>query len=239
MALPVLPLSSLASRAVLAHHLDTRDLPLHLHREMEDYRRLEGAFTIRDVHFEVARLGEGEVSQEEREEAWQYFLKRDVAKMMMEFEVVVGRPTENSWSVSWAGEHKNTTLHLKNPADFVHGNKRWEYNYMAQHYINVYSAQYLENGKVNLVKNIEEHRPKVGMSVINEETSSFKIDQSDCLTMVQRFQRPVRGLAYVATMRAPRAQSRGDREVFFNYEDRWTSTTLLRMALRIRPLNSL
>ena len=60
MLLPVVSLSSLASRVVLAQDLDTRELPLHLRREMEDYRRLEGAFTIREVHFEVARLGQGE-----------------------------------------------------------------------------------------------------------------------------------------------------------------------------------
>ena len=73
MVQPVLSLSSLASRVVLAQHLDTRELPRHLHRQMEDYRRLQGPFTIKGLDFEVQRLDgrRGEVTKEEREAAWQ------------------------------------------------------------------------------------------------------------------------------------------------------------------------
>ena len=42
MSLPVVSLSSLASRVVLAQDLDTRELPRHLHKEIEQYRRLRG-----------------------------------------------------------------------------------------------------------------------------------------------------------------------------------------------------
>ena len=76
MVQPVLSLpslSSLASRVVLAQHLDTRELPRHLHRQMEDYRRLQGPFTIKGLDLEVQRLDgpRGEVTKEEREAAWQ------------------------------------------------------------------------------------------------------------------------------------------------------------------------
>ena len=53
----VLALSSLASRVVLAQHLDTRELPRHLHRQMEDYRRLQGPFTIKRVGLRGAEVG--------------------------------------------------------------------------------------------------------------------------------------------------------------------------------------
>ena len=235
MVLPVLSLSSLASREVLGQDLDTRELPRHLHREMEDYRRLEGAFSLREVDFEVAR--DGAVSQEEREEAWQWFLKSDVGKTMMEFEVVVRRPSENSWSVSWAGEHKDTTLHLKNPVDILHGIIMRKYHFMAQHYINIHTANYLENGKVVFMSKFVEHRAKFGMTVFKEETSSFKIDESDWLTMVQRLGKPLQGLTYISTIRAPRAQRRGDREVFFDYKEEWTKSGLLNLALRARKDN--
>ena len=234
MALPVLSLSSLASREVLAQDLDTRDLPRHLHQQMEDYRRLEGAFTLREVVFEVARVGQGEVSEGEREEGWQYFLKSEMGKTMMEFEVEVRRASQNSWCVGWAGQHKDTNIHFKNPVDYLHGNIMRKYEFIAQHHMNVHTANYLEHGTVVMVTTIEEHRPKSGTTVITEETSSLTIDKSDCLTMVQRFERPLLGLAFIFTMRAPRARSRGDRQVVFGYEEEWSRKELLDLALRAR-----
>ena len=237
MALPVLSLSSLASKEVLAQKLDTRELPRHLHQQIKDYRRTEGAFTIREVHFEVARVGEGAVSEEEREEAWQYFLESDVGKIMMEFEVVVRKSTANSWSVSWAGEHKNTNIHFKNPVDFLNKNFSKKYQFMSQHHMNVHKATYLENGKVVMVAKYEEHRPKHGMSVFTELTSSLRIEESDSLTMVQQYVRPLMGLTFISTIKAPRAQSRGDREVAFGYETMLSKTGMLDLALRARKAN--
>ena len=48
-------LSSLAAKAVLALDLDTRELPLHLHREMEQYRRIKGEYTVLSVDFQMQR----------------------------------------------------------------------------------------------------------------------------------------------------------------------------------------
>ena len=52
----VLSLSSLVPREMLTRDLDTRELPLDLHRQEKGYRRLEGAFTLRDVVFEVQKM---------------------------------------------------------------------------------------------------------------------------------------------------------------------------------------
>ena len=49
MGLGMLSLKYLASRAVLLQDLDTRDLPLRLHKEMQQYRKLRGAFKIMSI----------------------------------------------------------------------------------------------------------------------------------------------------------------------------------------------
>ena len=54
MTLPVVSLASLASKVVLVQHLDTRELPRHLHREMEQYKRLKGDFTFLSVDLQVS-----------------------------------------------------------------------------------------------------------------------------------------------------------------------------------------
>ena len=223
-AAPVLSLSSLASRVVLAQHLDTRELPRHLHRQMEQYRRLEGAFAIRSVDFEVARMGTGEVSQEEREEAWQLYLRSDLGKMMTEFEVV-RRPAENRWSVSWAGGHKSTTIHLKNPVDIVHDNIMKKYHFKTRNYMKTQYKSYLENGRVVMMSKVEEHQPQVIPTVVHVEKRIFAIDESDCLSWSKRFEKPVLGLIYTFTIRAPRAKTRGDREVFYEYVKEWISAS--------------
>ena len=53
MSPPVVSLSSLASRVVLAQNLDTRELPKHLHRQMEQYRRMRGDFYLLSVDLQV------------------------------------------------------------------------------------------------------------------------------------------------------------------------------------------
>ena len=117
MPLPLLSLSSLASRVVLAQDLDTRELPLHLHRQVGDYKRLEGAFTLREVVFEVQRMDGGEVSKEEREEAWQFYLRNKMIATGPETEKMMG--TKNKWSVAWGSGQISTTLCLENPVDIA------------------------------------------------------------------------------------------------------------------------
>ena len=210
MALPVLPLSSLASRVVLAHDLDTRELPLHLHKQLEGYRRLEGAFTFRpgDVAFEVQRIDGREVSEEEREEASQFYLQSDVVKMMMETEPVSWWPTENRRSVGRPGGQGGTTVHLIKTMDAVHDNLLGKYQD-----VKVHRSTYLANGKVVAVSKVEKNLTEVGTTEVSEDIISFEISESDCLTMVQRFQNPLLGLAFIFTIRASRDHSWGERAV--------------------------
>ena len=83
MSLPVLSLSSMASREVLTEELDTRELPLHLSRELEAYRRLEGIFSLLQVDFGVERIDRGEVSEEDREAAKQFFLESKTGALIL------------------------------------------------------------------------------------------------------------------------------------------------------------
>ena len=207
MPLPVLSLSSLASRVVLSQDLDTRELPLHLHRDMEDYRRLQGTFTIREVVFEVQRIDWGELSEEEREEAWQFYLESDVGKRMMSISWKSWTPTKSKWCVGKrAAGQRSTVFQLKNPIAAVHNNKVGKYCLKDQHYVNVHRASYLENGKIVAVSKVEEHQPEVGMTEVSEDTSSIEISKTDCLTMVQQFQKPLLGLTFSFTTRASRVQ---------------------------------
>ena len=214
MSLPVLPLSSLASRVVLALDLDTRELPLHLHRQLAGYRRLEGAFTFRpgDVAFEVQRIDGGEVSEEDKEEASQFYLQSDVVKMMMETEAVSWWPAENRRCVVRPGGQGSTTLHLIKAVDAVHNNLLGKYHLGYQD-VNIHRSTYLANGKVVAVSKVEMNLTEVGMTEVSEDTISFGISESDCLTMVQRFQNPLLGLAFIFTIRASRDHSWGERAV--------------------------
>ena len=59
MSLPVLPLRVLASRAVLAHGFDTRqllELPNPLDREMEAYGRLQGSYRVKSINIEIEKV---------------------------------------------------------------------------------------------------------------------------------------------------------------------------------------
>ena len=210
MPLPMPSLSSLASRVVLAKHLDTRELPLHLHRQMEGYRRLEGAFTIREVEFQVHRVDGGKVSEEEREEAWQFYLDTDVGQVVRK---VFCRVSDDIWLVGWAGG--STTLHLQNPVDILHDNLFGKYLVEDEHSVNIYKASYLENGNMSIVTRVETYQPEGGMTEVAEDTIGFEIDNSDSLTLVQRFEKPLPVLIF--TISAPRAQSLGAREIFFDY----------------------
>ena len=61
-----LALSSLAPRAVLAHNHDTRDLPLHLRREIELYKRHHGAFDILSTDFTMESMDGRVLIRQER-----------------------------------------------------------------------------------------------------------------------------------------------------------------------------
>ena len=160
MPLPVQPLSSLASRAVLSLDLDTRELPLHLHRELEGYRGMEGAFTLREVVFEVVRSDGLEVSEEEREEGWQFYVRNkmmvtdpDTEKMM---------ETKNKWCVGQPLGQRSTVLYLENPVEVLHHNQVGTSLTVNLHHMKVHRATNLDNGKIVAVTTVEEEVPELG-----------------------------------------------------------------------------
>ena len=122
MPLPVVPLSSLASRAVLTHNLDTRELPLHLHRDIEQYKRRQGAFNLLSTDFVIERVDGKEPSQEEREYALDSFLKSPEGEVIMKFDVVVAKQGDNKWSRTKVGP-RATTVHLQEPVKIFHKNR--------------------------------------------------------------------------------------------------------------------
>ena len=216
MPLPVLSLFSMASREVLTLHLDTRDLPRHLHKQLEDYRRLEGAFTLREVVMEVQRIDRGKVNEEDREEAWQFYLDSGMGQIMKR---VFRRPTENSWAFGWAGGQGSTTVQLENPVDILHGNIVRKYELKNQHFVNSHRATYLDNGKIFIVARVEEKMREI--TLVTEDTITFELDKRDSLTMVQRLESAIPGMALILTTRAPRATSLEGRVVFFDYDKEW------------------
>ena len=201
-------LSSLTARAVLALGCDTRDLPQHLAREMDQYRRLQGAFTLQSVSFEVRRFGEGGVTAEEREYAWRCFRKNTVGRMAMENDVVLGRPSRDKWSLNVAEEQRSTTINLQSPLHLAYKNHLVKS--CDDENRNSYGASYLENGKFTIVEN---KAARLGTTQQGVSISTFEIDALDCLTWVQEVNKPRRGLVLVWTTRARRAQSWWDREV--------------------------
>ena len=91
MGLPVLSLSSLASRVVLALDLDTKELPLHLHREMEQYKRSWGAFTLLSMDLELERVDGGEVIREQWTKAVTRWAQSDWGKAYTKYGVVFAK----------------------------------------------------------------------------------------------------------------------------------------------------
>ena len=160
----VLPLSSLVSRQVLTLDLDTRELPLHLHRQAEGYRRLEGAFTLREVVFEVQRMDGGEVSEKEREEAWKFYSRNKI--MVTDPDTEKMMETNNKWCVGQPSEQRSTVLHLENPVDVVNNNLVGTF---------LQKATYLESGKLIAVTTVKEDLPGVGVTLVSQDTSFFEI----------------------------------------------------------------
>ena len=205
MGLPVLSLSSLASRVVFSQDLDTRDLPLHLHREMEQYRRLQGDFTLLSIDFEVKRLDGGEVSKGERGEAVIRFLECAESDDIVSFDVlVVAKLGDNKWSINDVGPGSRS-LHMQDPVQVLQKNGKTstkEYN--------VYKANYLENGKVISVEKtelVELNKGQVEVVIVN--TSSFSVDPSGLLMWVHKSKDPLRGLVSTFTTRGARTQGDG------------------------------
>ena len=141
MVLPVLSLSALSSRVVLAQDLDTRGLPLHLHREMEDYRRLEGVFTLLQVDFGLERSDGGEVKAKDREVAKEVLIQTFAGQMILGCDAHVNYDN-NKWSIRQTDKQRSATLHMESPVNLVHNSL-----ILTNKYNKSYRSTYLESGK--------------------------------------------------------------------------------------------
>ena len=216
MSLPVLSLSSMASREVLAEELDTRELPLHLNRELEAYRRLEGIFTLLQVDFGVERIDGGEVSEEDREAAKQFFLESKTGALILSCEVHV-EYENNRWVMRKSDGQRSATIHMNSPVNMVHDPFLIENGYKKY-----YIATYLESGKLmwrairSLVGQNGEQEKLLGM-----EKGSSMVDPAGWLTQEQEFRQEEAGLVFTFYNRAMRTQRWGDFQVYFFSDEEW------------------
>ena len=177
MTLPVVPLSCLASRAVLAHKLDTRDLPLHLHRQLEQYKSREGAFNIMSTDLKMERMDGRELSHEERDYAMENFLTSPQSEAFLKFDVVFSRPGKNNWSITKVGP-KTTTIHIRNPVQI----SQKERISIKENY-KIYKTNYLKDGKIiGIEKKTRVESNSGQVEVVGIISSSHEVDSAGRLT---------------------------------------------------------
>ena len=157
----MLSLSSLASRVVLARDLDTRELPLHLHMEMEQYRRMRGDFTLLSVDFQVERADKQAVTEEERKTMVRWLQHSTVGACILASGLTVRRNDMDSWTAR-RYELITPVTFLEDPVvrpDTIKACIEDGSN------VTTYMYGYLENGKLLYVEKIEKLLPKIGKTV--------------------------------------------------------------------------
>ena len=134
MGLGMLSLKHLATRAVLINDLDTSELPLSLHRKMQQHRKLRGAFRILSMDLEVERIDGGEIHPDEIRLAFRclrlscagFAIRRCNMPYMMD------KVGQNKWTIARAdkrlmtapiaaGAKRNVTIQLPEPYELVKG----------------------------------------------------------------------------------------------------------------------
>ena len=213
MVWPVLSLSSLSSKVVLDQDLDTRELPLHLHRELEQYRRLEGVFTLLQVEFWVERIDGGEVNEEDREFAMEVFLGTLAGQMILSCDVYE-HYEDNRWSLRKTEKQRSVTMHMESPASLVHNNLIL-YSKCKKRY----RSTYLESGKLTRL----ESNAIVGLEVgdewfLNSKKESFCVSPDGKMTWLQQYEDA--GLLLNFTNTGTRTQCWGDTRVFYGEEQK-------------------
>ena len=101
MSLPVLPLRVLASRAVLAHGFDTRqllELPNPLDREMEAYGRLQGSYRVKSINIEIEKVS-GQITGDRAVEIVKEIMATAYGLVLVGQDIVVNRQSEEQWAV--------------------------------------------------------------------------------------------------------------------------------------------
>ena len=204
MALPVVSLSSLAAREVLALGLDTRELPRHLHREMEQYRRLREdiTWTLLSVDFRVERSDKEDMTGEEKKFANQWLKKSADHDMVRSSRMVVKRTGSFRWRGTREAEQSlPIRLWFEDPVatlDLTHGIEN-------RNKMTVYEYGYLDNGKLFTEEKVVKLEPNDRMTPFSVNHTSLEIDAKGCLVrQVQTIQNTFRELVCTWTMRATR-----------------------------------
>ena len=206
---------------MLINDLDTSELPLRLHREMQQYRKLRGAFRIMSIDLEVERIDGGEIHLDEIRLAFRClrFSCAGFAIRRCNMPITLDEVGQNKWTIARAdkrrmtapmaaGAKRDVTLQLPEPYQLVNGIclvKTERYN--------SYTAQYFTNGKLHSTEKKERAKLNnrlVEVEELNEELewSHWKQDWS-WLTRVQRCEKPLKGLVVTLTTKATRAKGDG------------------------------
>ena len=212
MVSPVLSLSSLSARVVVAQDLDTRQLPLHLHREMEQYRRIEGIFTLLQVDFGMQRMDGGEVDEEDREFAHEVFREKIAGQMILSCDPYVDYEDNNTLSMRKSEKEKSATIQMQSSVKLVHNN-----TIVKSRYGKRYISRYLESGKlIRQERNVLMYDctgPKVGQEhTLSTMKESFEVSPTGRLLWLQQFEDA--GMLLTFKNRGKRARTWGDYRVF-------------------------
>ena len=223
MGLGMLSLKHLATRAVLINDLDTSELPLSLHREMQQYRKLRGAFRILSMDLEVERIDGGEIHPDEIRLAFRC-LRLSCAGFAIRrcnMPITLHKVGQNKWTIARAdrrlmtapmaaGAKRDVTLQLPEPSQLVNGIRLAK----TEHH-NSYTAQYFINGKIHSTEKkvrTELNNGREEVEEVNEDDLelewSYWEEDWFWLTWVQRCEKPLRGLVITITTRATRAKGR-------------------------------
>ena len=108
MGLGMPSLKCLAYRVVLLQNLDTRDLPLRLHMEMQQYRKLRGAFKILSIKWKVERLDGGQLTPEDKELAFRCVFDNCAAYALTRTPYVYNVFDQNMWRMTRADKELYT-----------------------------------------------------------------------------------------------------------------------------------
>ena len=202
-------MSSLASRVVLARDLDTRELPLHLHMEMEQYRRMRGDFTLLSVDFQVGRIDEEAMTEEERKYACRWLDKSGAQNVAWDSQLVMKRLGKDRWTAVRPVDGQGSPDHFEeDPTAIMDQIQACRRNFKNMAGVTSYEYSYLENGKVFSVQKVVKIQPKVDMTVLSLSLDSWEIDAMKRLVWVRKLQNTVKGLACTITYTSTRKETR-------------------------------
>ena len=144
--LPILPLRVLASRAVLAHGFDTRqllELPHPLDKEMEAYGRLQGTYHVKSTIVKIEQVLPPLSIDYAAEKAKTLLSTTHLRLVIPGQNIVVYRPSKEEWTVKH-GLRVSRFL-LRNPKRVITRGKR------------VHMCCYPEDGRLESTRSVTEY----------------------------------------------------------------------------------